>query len=299
MRILVTGAAGYIGNAVAETFRQAGHDVYGLIRSKEKGNALLRKEITPVIGDLNASSKIIKEIGELDILIHCAYDPTGAEAAETPLLEAIAARAPKLFIYTSGVWVLGNSGNEIISETTPCRPIDLVKWRRRQEEKLLGTSSPGTRTLILRPGCVYGEGGGGDGGLTSMWFASAKSGAVVYTGNGENRWAMVHVRDLARAYLLAAESDLTAIAINIVDNQRATVKEMALVCAAAAGIPNKVQSLTEEESHKRFGAFTQGLLIDQQVSNDYARKVINWSPEHKGFIDEVEKYYSSWLAYRS
>lgn len=298
MKVLVTGASGYIGNDVAETFRQAGHDVYGMIRSKEKSNSLLRKEITPVIGDLNASSKIMREIGALDVLIHCAHDSTGPEAAEIPLLEAIAANPPKLFIYTSGVWTLGNSGNEIITETTPCRPIDPVKWRLRREEKILGDSSSSRRTLVLRPGCVYGEGGGGDGGLTSIWFASAKLGAVVYSGNGDNRWAMIHVRDLARAYLLAAESDLNGIAINIVDNQRATVKEMALVCAAAAGIPDKVKSLTEEESNKRYGAFTQGLLIDQQVSNDYARKVLKWSPEHRGFIDEVEKYYSSWLAFR-
>ena len=299
MRVLITGAAGYIGNAVAEEFRQAGHDVLGLIRSKEKSNGLLRKEITPLIGDLNTSSNILRDIEAADIVIHCAFDPTQPAAAEKPLLDAIAERPPKLFIYTSGVWVAGNWGNEVITESTPCKPIDLVKWRRAHEEKVLNINVPGKRMLVLRPGCVYGEGGGGDGGLTSMWFGSAKSGAIVYSGTGDNRWAMIHVRDLAHAYLLAAESDLTGKAINIVDDQRATVKEMALACAAAAAIPERIQSIGEEESYKRYGAFTQGLLIDQQVSNEEARKLLGWSPAHKGFIDDVDKYYGSWLAYQS
>lgn len=296
MRVAITGASGYIGSAVAEAFRQAGHDVHALIRSREKSKGLLKREIVPIIGDLKQPNDLLKAIKNADAFIHCAFDPTGPAAAEIPLLEILSEHQPPLFIYTSGVWVLGNSGNDVLDERTPCRPIELAKWRHSHEERVLSMKGPGKRTVILRPGCVFGEGGGGDGGLTSIWFASAKTGAIVFAGNGENRWSMIHVRDLARAYVLAAESDLNGTAVNIVDDSRATVKEMALACAAAAGIPGKVSSLSEEESFKRYGAFAQGMLIDQQVSDAFARKSLGWSPLHRGFIAEADKYFAAWQA---
>ena len=48
--VFVTGATGFIGNVVAKAFKRQGYTVYGLARSAEKGRALERDEIIPVIG---------------------------------------------------------------------------------------------------------------------------------------------------------------------------------------------------------------------------------------------------------
>ncbi|WP_206665532.1 NAD-dependent epimerase/dehydratase family protein [Jejubacter calystegiae] len=48
--VLVTGANGYIGNAVAKAFSRAGWKVYGLIRRPELAQELARQEIFPVVG---------------------------------------------------------------------------------------------------------------------------------------------------------------------------------------------------------------------------------------------------------
>ena len=52
MNVFITGATGYIGWTVANTFRRAGYRVWGLTRSKEKANRLEKNEIVPVIGSL-------------------------------------------------------------------------------------------------------------------------------------------------------------------------------------------------------------------------------------------------------
>ncbi len=45
MRVLVTGATGYIGFNVAQAFRRHGHEVWGLVRSRDKANEYLRCEL--------------------------------------------------------------------------------------------------------------------------------------------------------------------------------------------------------------------------------------------------------------
>ena len=50
MKVLVTGATGYIGGAAARALRRAGHVVHGLVRSSDKEAELLRSEIIPVRG---------------------------------------------------------------------------------------------------------------------------------------------------------------------------------------------------------------------------------------------------------
>lgn len=50
MKVIVTGANGFIGLATAKALRRAGHTVYGLVRSQEKAKELVLNEIIPVIG---------------------------------------------------------------------------------------------------------------------------------------------------------------------------------------------------------------------------------------------------------
>ena len=80
-------------------------------------------------------------------------------------------RQPRLLIYTSGVWVYGNTGDEAVDETAELRPPALVSPRAENEKAVLQENRNNLRTIIIRPGCVYGESGS----LTASWFASATS----------------------------------------------------------------------------------------------------------------------------
>lgn len=301
MRIFITGASGYIGNAVATAFRQAGHSVSGLVRDETKAAILRSQEIIPMIGDLNQPKTYLEAIRNHEVIVHCALDSEGKSASEALFLNAVLEEtkninhSSKAFLYTSGVWVVGNTGEQVADESYRCQPIDRVIWRLEHEKRLLREASQYLRLCILRPGCVFG----GYGGLTALWFETASSGQIEYVGDGTNHWAMVHIQDLAKAYVLVAEKELNHIVLNIVDDTRKTVKKMVEACANAAGIPGKLCSLSKNEGQKKFGSLTEGLLIDQQISNERCRRLLGWYPSYPGFVRDIDIYYQEWKALKS
>src|SRR5438132_1494946 len=205
MRVFVTGATGYVGFAVATALRRAGHDVYGLTRAAAKVPQLARQEIRAVIGDIGDPKSYADMAESCSVLVHAAFESSASavtkdKTAVDALIEAGGRGAqPKTLIYTSGVWVHGDTGGKLVDETDPPKPIKLVAWRPAHEQLVLQAKA--VRGLVIRPGCVYG----GRGGLTGGWFEAAAAGkAPTVVGSGHNRWTMVHVDDLADAYVPAA-----------------------------------------------------------------------------------------------
>ncbi len=132
MRIFVTGGSGYIGSSVALACRRAGHDVFGLVRSADKGRELSRNEIRPVVGTLQAPETYLSFARHCSVLIHTAFDRQGDGVAldkktvETLLNAGEKGAQPKTVIYTSGVWANGDTKCALVDETTPPAPIQAV-----------------------------------------------------------------------------------------------------------------------------------------------------------------------------
>ena len=116
MRIFVTGATGYIGGAVAVALRRAGHDVRGLVRSAEKAAHLRRYEIEPVVGDMTQPGSFHEALDECSVLVHAAADHAGGvvepdrAVIDTFLAAGARGARPKTVLYTSGVWIYGDTG---------------------------------------------------------------------------------------------------------------------------------------------------------------------------------------------
>jgi len=297
MQVFVTGATGYVGSHVAAALRRAGHAVWGLTRSAAKARRLAQQEIQPVIGDL-ANPKSYDEIAAAcAVLVHAAFEssPDGVRkdelAVETLLETGRRGARPKALIFTSGVWVHGDTGAGIVDETTPLNPIPLVAWRPAREQRVL--QAAGVRGLVIRPGCVYG----GAGGLTATWFAGPSAGQPPQViGDGRNRWAMVHADDLGEAYVRAAESGLAGEVFDVTDRSRATVLEMATAAARAAGYAGEVRAVPLAEARTRMGEFAVALALNQHVDARKAVRLLGWQPRHGGFLDEAPLYYQAWKA---
>lgn len=300
MNVFVTGATGYIGGAVAAAFRRAGHRVFGLARSSEKARSLAREEIVPVLGDLAAPESFLAVARGCDLFVHCASENSSATvvrdraAIDTFLAASRDANAPRAFLYTSGVWVYGDTGGRTVDETSPLTPLDLARWRVEHEQIVLDAASAQLRTLVLRPGCVYG----GSGGLTVPWFASAVAGEVEMVGDGTNCWSTVHVDDVAEAYVLAAERAPGGEALNISDGTNPRVAEMVAAVAAAAGIPGRISQLEPEDAMERFGPLAEGLEAHQKVANARAKATLGWHPRHASFVSEADLYYAAFRAHQ-
>jgi len=297
MRIFVTGATGTIGGAVAATLAAAGHEVLGLVRSEERGRVAASHEVLPVVGDLADPASFAAAAAECQVLVHCA-----AEASErfheldrrtvAALIDAARRpELPRLLVYTSGVWLYGDTGDAVADETTPLRPPALVAPRAETEQVVLGANRDRVRTLVLRPGCVYG----GRGGLTASWFESAgRGGAARVVGSGEGTWTMVHVADLARAYLLAVESPWGGEVFNVTDRSRARVRECAAAASRVAGGGGRVESVPVAEATGRLGPVAECLALSQHVDSSKAVRLLGWQPRHGGFVDGVARYHAAW-----
>ena len=70
MKVFVTGSTGYIGGSIAEGLIAAGHEVVGLVRSKEKLPLLKDRGITPVVGALDNVENTTRAAQDSDAVIH-------------------------------------------------------------------------------------------------------------------------------------------------------------------------------------------------------------------------------------
>jgi nucleoside-diphosphate-sugar epimerase len=299
MKVFITGATGYVGFNVASAFRRAGHEVWGLARNEEKARKLVRHEIRPVMGSMQSPESYEKTAKECSVLVHAAAEMSAdmveldRRTVEALLRAGRAGARPKTVIYTSGVWVHGNTGDGLVDETTPPAPAKLVAWRPAHERMVL--EAEGIRGIVIRPGCVYGR----KGSLTNTWFEGAyKERALKVIGDGTNRWSMVHADDLALAYVRAAESGLRGEIFNVVDNSRNTVTEMAQAGARAAGYTGKIQYIPLEEAVKAMGPFAECLALDQHVDGSKAARMLFWTPRHLSFVDGIETYFEAWKAWQ-
>ncbi len=301
MKVLVTGASGYIGSAVSQALSRNGHEVLGLVRTSEKGKALARAEVEPVLGSMEEPATWIDRARDCGAVVHCAaeYSPRFHEldrrTVEAVLTAQSSANLPRLFLYTSGVWVYGDTKGERVDESTRVNPPAVVAPRVDTERVVLGASCAHVRTIVLRPGCVYG----GRGGLTGAWFASAvQSGAAKIVGDGSFRWTMIHVEDLAELYRLALESSLTGVILNATDRSRSSVHDCARAASAAAGAKGKVATIPEPEAVAMFGSFAECFAFDQHVDSSEAARRLGWQPRHSGFVDEARRCFLAWKAHQ-
>jgi nucleoside-diphosphate-sugar epimerase len=198
---------------------------------------------------------------------------------------------PKTLIYTSGVWVYGDTHGILVDETTPLNPPKMVAQRPAIEKLVLNADH--MHGIVIRPGCVYGY----QGGLTGMWFAGAtKENNLSAVGDGANRWTMVHADDLADAYLRAGESGRFGEVFNITDRSRWSVAEMLQAVARATGYTGRIQFVPVADAAKGMGDFAECLALDQHVDGRRAARLLGWQPKHGGFVDDVDTYFMSWKA---
>jgi nucleoside-diphosphate-sugar epimerase len=186
--VFLTGATGYIGTAVAERLRAAGHQLSGLARSDQAAAKLVAAGITPVRGDFTNPAAVASGARSANAVISMAttYDSKVDAPAVDAILDALAG-SNKPFIYTSGIWVNGDTGGIVADETTPAEPVELVAWRKGVEDRVLEAAGRGVRSVVIRPAIVYGRGGGIPAGFRD---SAKREGAARFVGTGENRWPL-------------------------------------------------------------------------------------------------------------
>lgn len=286
MKVFLTGATGYIGSAVAEALLAAGHSVAGLARNPEAEQKLRELGVTPVGGDLNSPNSLTSPMSSVDGVIHTGTTNDGhADADAVEAMLAGLKGTDKPFVYTSGVWVLGNTGDTPANESAPVNPPTIVTWRPPVEQRVLGYADQNVRSIVIRPAMVYGRAGG----LPGMFVQSAnESGAARYIGDGQNRWTMVHVEDLASLYLLAVEHGTAGAIYHGADGLPVRMLELAEAASFGAGAGGRVESTPLDQANAQLGpVLVEALTLDQVVSGEKAKQELGWHTHAVSVLEDL------------
>ncbi|HEV7366187.1 MAG TPA: NAD-dependent epimerase/dehydratase family protein [Gemmatimonadales bacterium] len=287
MKVFLTGATGYIGTAVADRLRSAGHKLTGLARSDAAAARLKAAGITPVRGDFSDAASVGAAARQADGVISMAttYDPAVDGPAIDAILDALAGN-DKPFVYTSGIWSHGDTGGAVVDETSPPHPAALVAWRQAVEDRVRDGARRGIRTVVIRPAIVYGRGGG----ILAGFVQSARGeGAARYVGTGKNRWPFVHVDDLADLYCLALErAPAGSVLLGVAGPSRA-VSEVAAAASRGAGAGGRTVAWPLEEARQKLGPYADALVLDQQASGRRAQELLGWHPHRPDVLEDIER----------
>jgi nucleoside-diphosphate-sugar epimerase len=283
LKIFVTGASGYIGGSVASALIRDGHSVRGLVRNREKVDAVAALGVETVVGTLDDADLLQAEARAADAVVNAASsDHRGAVEA----LIAGLSGSGKPFIHSSGSSVvadiaMGEPSDRIFDEMTPIVPHAERAARVAIDQLVL--TAPSIRSLVLCNSMIYGNPLGFSGQsiqIPALVRQATASGVARYIGRGLNRWSNVHIADVAALYVLAI-AKAPASSFMYVESGEETLGEIVRAIAARLGI-GPAQSISAEEAIAFWG---RNLAVFSLGSNSRVRGVaaadLGWLPAHR------------------
>lgn len=296
MRIFLTGTTGYLGSAVLEGLLRAGHGVDAMVRQPEQAEQLRARGVAPVLGDLGTPESYRAAIDGVDAVIHIAFEPSprGPELdrqfVETALAQLRRSPRKRTFIYTSGVWVLG-AAPEPADETAVRAPAAISAWRVAHEDLVLAAHGRRVRTVVVRPGIVYGGGRG----IVADLLKQAMNGLIRVVGDGTNHWPCIYDRDLADLYVRLVDTATAAGVYHATDGVDERVIDA--VEAIAGHLPSRpdIRHVPLEEARKSMGVYADALALDQRVHSPRAR-ALGWVPSLPRLSGSIARLFEEYRA---
>jgi nucleoside-diphosphate-sugar epimerase len=290
--ILITGATGMIGRAVARDLVLNGYRVHGLVRDDE-AQARLPYAVIGVKGDIRTPEQWENAIHRVDAVIHLAVPAeiaTGKpersdaerQAAEmAQILESLGSlcRAnKKRLIHTFGSLMYEPDAEGWVRETSPLTSGRGFGLRHRVVYPVLQElRRKGLKAISINPTFVYGLGG---------WFESGVlrpmvEGKSMFLGDGTQTFHYVAASDAAAAYRLALRHGIDGQDYLIADDQPTTLAEFTRLVAREMGAPAPV-SIPEEEAIGMLGAWAyEAYTVCPKVDSMKAREHLGWTPKYR------------------
>ena len=291
MRVFVTGATGWVGSAVIEELRAAGHTVVGLARSDAAAETLAARGIAVRRGSLEDLESLRAGAAEADAVVHTAFNHDFSRfaengAAERTAIEALGsglAGTGRPLIVTSGVALL--SPGRVVTEDDVRDP-NAEALPRNPESAAAAVAARGVRVSIVRlPPSVHGT-GEKHGFIPTVIGADQRHGVAAYIGDGENRWSGVHRRDAARLYRLALERAAEHAVYHAVADEGVPFKAIAGVIARRLNLP--LVSVSGEGTEAHFGWFARFAQIDAPATSAKTRAELGWQPTEPGLLEDLD-----------
>jgi nucleoside-diphosphate-sugar epimerase len=282
MRVLVTGATGFVGRATCAELQARGHEVTALVRrpgSEPPGTEALAGDIAAQDGALEravagaAPDAIVHLAAEIasqrsEAKIHA----TNVEGTRRLTEAARAAGSDPKVVFCSTV-VTGEAHGELLEPDKPL-PVETPYGRSKQEGERIVAES-GLPHAIVRPSHVYGPGG---------WYAEEfvkrlrQPGRFAVIGRGDNWWDVIHVEDVATALAAATESPDRAGVYHAADDEPIRFYDFIALTAKAlnVGPPRRVPAALARIAAGRHAV--TAVTRSARSSNTRLKAELGWEP---------------------
>lgn len=291
MRVFLTGANGWIGSAIARDLLADSHDVVGLVRSKEKGDAFAAAGGTPLIGSLGDLDTVRDSACACDAIVHTAFGLDMSKVAEmaeeeTRTIGAFGqafAGTDRPIIVTGGV-LLTDPGEVFREDARP--PVNPA-FPRKSEQSAFALAERGLKAIVVRnPRSVHGQ--GENHGFVPMLATIARAkGFSAWVGDGDNLWPAVHRLDCARVYTFALERGAGGEAYHAIAEQGVSFRVIAEAIGRRLGLPSR--SISSDEADAHFGSIAMFAAGNGPASSERTRRALGWEPREPGILADIER----------
>ena len=288
MRVLVTGAEGFVGRHMVRDLHQAGHTPIQLVLDQA---SLPEADAACDIRDGATLRELVERLRP-DACIHLAGIAFVPQAWEQPeqtfdinvtgtmtLLDTFRHHAPdaRILVVTSGLSYGGATGEAPISESHPFAPDTLYAASKAAADQasLLYGRYHGLHIMTARPNNHTGPGQSDNFVIPSFArqlsaMRAAPAEAVLRVGNLESRRDLLDVRDVVRAYRLLIEGGTAHHAYNIGGDRLVTIREALELMMDLTGVHPAL-----EVDPSRYRPTDRSPLLD----TTRIREHVGWSPQ--------------------
>jgi nucleoside-diphosphate-sugar epimerase len=306
MRVFVAGASGAIGSRLVPQLIDAGHQVIGTARSREKAAGLKALGAEPLAVDLLDRAAVRKAVLEAhpDAIVHEATALTGlkfgrnmdrafaqtnrlrTEGTDSLLAAAREAGVDRVVAQSFASMRHARDGGMVKTEDDPLDPAPLRGARDSSAAmRYLDEAVTDFGGIVLRYGGFYGAANDG-------LVEPVRKRMFPIVGDGGGVFSWIHLDDAAAATVLALERDGPAI-YNIVDDDPAPVREWLPVLAEALGakpprrVPRWLARLVAGEAAVMIGTESRG------ASNAKAKRELGWTLRYPTWREGFAAVYSA------
>lgn len=286
MKILVTGATGFVGRPLVRRLLAAGHEVEAFSRDSEHAASVLPARCR-VDGWNPRAGVSLAHLEPLDAVIHLAGEGIAdarwsdgrkqalyrsridtTRALVKAMAELPAARRPKTFVCASATGYYGDRGDEELDERSAVGSGFLADICRDWEKEAFAAEAHGIRTVAVRTGVVLDR----DGGALDKMLPPFRLGVGGRIGSGKQWMSWIHLDDLVELFRFAIDNPqvrgpLNGVAPNPVTNAQLTAA-LARVLGRSALFPVPAFALKVA-----FGEMSTVLLGSQRVRPAVAERL--------------------------
>lgn len=309
MRVLVTGASGFIGRYLVRKLAEEGYKIFALTRRNiEIENADV------VVGDITDIKSMAKACRKVDVVFHNAgyandrgrksdFYRINVEGTKN-VADACKMNGVERMIYTSSAGVYGfPNKKEPLTEESQKKPINAYHKSKLEGENILKKYKE-MKISIIRPPLVLGAGARAG----KIILKRIENGKMAYIGNGENFISIAHPVDVSSCMVKALEKDERGEVFNVA-SFHCKIKELFEEIARKMNIELKLKhipysvayliSIFSENFSKNELSLTRYRVKsfgrNRIISFEKAEKKLGYSPEYnlKRTVEEMVEWYKS------